>query len=506
MRTKKSYYTTLLLMIGIIVVINFLSTDFFTRFDLTENHQYTLSKATKDVLSGLKEPVTVKAYFSENMPPNIAKTKTDFKDMLIEYSNRANGNMVYEFMNPNENPQVEQEAQQAGISPVMINVREKDQMKQQKAYLGALVQMGSKQEVIPFMQPGEAMEYALTTSIKKLSVAEKPTIAFIQGDGEAGVADMQQVDQELSILYNYENYTINDSTEIPSKYRTIAIVAPQDTIPPSHLQKVDNFIKNGGRVLIACDRVSGDLQNGYGKSVYTGLENWLQKKGVTIEDKFLIDASCAPVTVQQQQGSFSFRTQISFPYLPVINSFADHPISKGLEGVLLPFVSPMTFSGDSTVSFTPIAFSSSKSGTATVPVYFDVQKQWRESDFPLDALTVAGTLEGNIDGNPDGKMVIIADGDFPVNSRNGSQPRQIQKDNVSLFVNSIDWLSDDTGLIDLRTKGITNRPIDQMEDSTKALLKYLNFLLPIILVIIYGFIRMQINRGLRSKRMEMNYE
>jgi hypothetical protein len=103
-------------------------------------------------------------------------------------------------------------------------------------------------------------------------------------------------------------------------------------------------------------------------------------------------------------------------------------------------------------------------------------------------------------------MVVIGDGDFPINSRSGGQGQPLQRDNVSLFVNSIDWLSDDTGLIELRTKGVTFRPIDQIADGRKTLLKYMNFLLPIILVIAYGLIRMQIKRSLRFKRMEMSYE
>jgi len=73
------------------------------------------------------------------------------------------------------------------------------------------------------------------------------------------------------------------------------------------------------------------------------------------------------------------------------------------------------------------------------------------------------------------------------------------------MVNAIDWLSDDTGLIELRTKGITQRPLDQVEDGKKALLKWLNFLLPIILIVVYGIIRMQYNRNLRIKRMEEGY-
>ena len=74
------------------------------------------------------------------------------------------------------------------------------------------------------------------------------------------------------------------------------------------------------------------------------------------------------------------------------------------------------------------------------------------------------------------------------------------------MVNSIDWMSDDTGLIDLRTKGITYRPIDEITDGKKQFLKYLNFLLPILLIIIYGVIRMQSNRVKRIKIMEENYE
>jgi hypothetical protein len=73
------------------------------------------------------------------------------------------------------------------------------------------------------------------------------------------------------------------------------------------------------------------------------------------------------------------------------------------------------------------------------------------------------------------------------------------------MVNSIDWLSDDTGLIELRTKGITNRPLDQIEDGKKTFLKYLNFLLPIFLIILYGIFRSRNNKIKEIKRMQENY-
>ena len=100
--------------------------------------------------------------------------------------------------------------------------------------------------------------------------------------------------------------------------------------------------------------------------------------------------------------------------------------------------------------------------------------------------------------------MLISDGDFAVGGE-GNQSQQVQQDNVNLMVNAIDYLSDDTGLIELRTKGVTSRPLDQIEDSKKSLLKYVNFLLPILLIVIFGILRMQRNRNLRTKRMEEGY-
>ncbi len=224
-----------------------------------------------------------------------------------------------------------------------------------------------------------------------------------------------------------------------------------------------------------------------------------------VEDNFVVDAKCGSVNVVQQQGGFSFQSQISFPYLPVVGKFADHPISKGLESVLFEFVSTVSYMGDTTKKFTPLAFTSEQSSALKAPQYFNIQKQWTQADLPLSNLVMAAAVEGKLVGNALSKLVVIADGDFAIS---GPQQRGQRRpnDNINLLTNSIDWLADDTGLISLRTKGVTSRPIDQLEDSTKAILKYTNFLLPILLVIGYGLVRMQQNRMKRLKRMSENYE
>jgi len=122
----------------------------------------------------------------------------------------------------------------------------------------------------------------------------------------------------------------------------------------------------------------------------------------------------------------------------------------------------------------------------------------------MSGITVGAILEGPIKGSRTSRIALITDGDFAVNGE-GQNAQQRPPDNVSLMVNSIDFLSDDTGLIDLRTKEVTSRPLDELEDGKRTFLKWLNFVLPIILVIVYGIIRMQMRRNKRVKRMEEGY-
>jgi gliding-associated putative ABC transporter substrate-binding component GldG len=501
----KKLYTSLGLLLLIIVAINFVSNEFHLRFDFTEDGEYTLSEATSEIIDDLEDPVTVKAYFSQNLPPDVAKTRQDFQEMLIEYSNRSNGKVVYEFINPSEKESIEQEANKNGIRTVMINVREKDQVKQQKAFMGALVLLGSGQEVIPFIQPGAAMEYALSTAIKKLSVKEKPIIGFLQGHGEPALDELAQARQSLDILYTTQAVTLSDTTDIAPTAKTLVIIRPTDTIPSSHFQKIESFVARGGRVLVAINRVDGNFQNATGSAVNTGLEQWLLAKGIEVEDNFVIDTKCGSVTMQQQTSFGMLQQQIQFPYIPVVSRFSNHPSVKGIESVILQFASTIKYSGDTTKKFTALAFSSEQSNALRAPVYFELQKQWTQNDFPQNGLVVAAAIEGKLSGNTRSKMIVIGDGDFPINGSN-DKARQLSPDNVNLLVNGIDWLSDDTGLISLRTKGATSRPIEVLEDSTKTLLKYGNFFLPILLALGYGIYRSQRNKMRRYKWMSENYE
>ena len=504
---KNKWSISILLVVAIVLLANLISQDFFLRIDFSEDKNYTLSKATKDLLKQLQEPVTVKAYFSENLPPNVAQSRKDLKDLLVEYNTRSKGMVVYEFINPNENEEKEQEAVQAGIHPVLIDVREKDQMKQQKAYMGVVVTMGERKEIIPFIQPGTAIEYELSKAIKKLSVIDKPTIGLLQGHGEPSISNIIQAYNELTVLYNVEPVNISDTTPIPSRIKTLMIIQPKDSIKPAELDQIDAFLSRGGNLLIATSRVNANLQTAYSTTLNTGLENWLRKKGILIKDDILADVACSQIQVVQNLGGFQMIRQIQFPYIPMIKNFAKHPVTGGLEAVILPFASSIEFISHDSLQFTPLAFTSEKSSSESLPVYFDLQRQWTQNDFRQKNLVVAAALEGKLAGPAKSKILCIASGDFIINSRGNDQSQQqtLAPDNVNFFVNSVDWLTDETGLISLRTKAITARPIKEVSDVTRGFIKWANFLIPILLVIGYGFFRFQMNRNIRIKRMEENY-
>lgn len=504
MKTRQNINLRILIIFAIIIVLNVISLNFFFRLDLTADGRYSLSKATKDIVSNLDETVTITAYFTKDMPSYLIETKQDFKDMLVEFKSLSGGNVLYEFLDPNQDQEVEQKANQNGVRPMLVNDRQKDQLTQKKVYLGAVIQIGGEKGVIPVIQPGSAMEYDLASTIKRLSVVNKPKVGLLQGHGEPSPQAMMQVMQQLMVLYNVVPVSFGDTAFQNHSFRTLVIVDPKDTLNSMELQMLDEYVGSGGNLFIAMNRVSGDLQTGQGYSIGNGLETWLSEKGIQIGESFIVDKTCSMVGVRQQQGGYTMTTNMPFPYLPNINTFADHPASKGLEAVLLPFVSPITFDGYNNLIFKPLAMSSKLSGLENAPLTFDINRKWNENDFDAPGQVVAAAIEGNIVGNTPSKMVVIANGSFAINGE-GQRPQQLQADNVSLMANSIDWLTDETGLIDLRTKEVTSRPIEQLSDSKKTIIRWLNFILPLVLIILFGIFWYQRKRIIRIKRMEESY-
>ena len=500
MRSVKNIVVYISMVIGVVVLINYLSNQFFFRLDFTEDKRFTLSRATKDILRNLQEPVTITAYFSGNLPPQLEQVKRDFRDMLIEYSNRSKGMVAYEFLDPLKDDEIKNQASQAGISQIQVQVEEKDQIKAQIAFMGASIQMNEDNEAIPMIGTLNGLEYKLSSAIKKLSVTEKPAIGFVQGHGEATLGQIWEAKQAIDVLHNTELVNLSDSMLNLDKYNTLAILGPSDSLSVYEIEKLSDFIYRGGRLFVAINRSDADLTSEqFSHVVSTGLETWLSTMGIDVNTNVVIDINCQQGWIQPQPNYYM---QITVPYFIIAQNFKEHPISSGLEQVLFNFASSINFSGDSTASFVPLVTSSEQSGTLPAEGYINIMQQWSEADFPLSGLTLAAAFEGSFGGSLPTKIVVVADGEFASGSE---QQQQVNPDNVNLLVNSIDWLSDDTGLVELRTRGATARPLDDLDDSKRSFLKYLNFFLPVILALAYGIFRFQRNRIIRLKRLEEGY-
>ena len=500
---KKETMIQLFIIAVILVVANLLSNSAYFRLDFTEDKRYTLSNATKNVIKNLDDAVTITAYVSEEVPTDILTLKQEFEDMLREYEEISNGNIVYKFVNPQAEDENEQEIQQKGIFPARYTKRENDRAEEVIFYHGAQIHLGERMEVIPFVQ-SVAMEHDLTMAIKKLSITDKPKIGIIQGHGEIGLASLPQLQQQLSVLNDVEEFNLNDGA-IPTYFSAVVLAAPQDTISSQDFKKLEDYLASGGGIFISHSNVYGDFQQGiFNRKPDIGLNGWLQNQGVIIGGDFVTDARCGNITLSQQTPFGMMRTQKQFPYFPAVSNFGDHPSVKGLEQITFQFATTVVATPmDSLVRSTNLMLTSENSGVVPAPVFLDIEKRWTQNDFGKASQPLAVALEGL--GNGLGKMIVVGNGDFFSNGE-GQQMRQIQSDHVSFAANSVDWLADDTGLIELRTKGITARPLDELEDSTRQFYKYGNVFVPILILMIYGFIRRIQNQRKISMWREGNFE
>lgn len=227
---------------------------------------------------------------------------------------------------------------------------------------------------------------------------------------------------------------------------------------------------------------------------------WLAEKGVILSNQIVADVQCRRIVQQQPQGTMVIR----FPYFPIIKNFADHTATKGIEAVFFPFLNSINIKQkDTVVKITPLAYSSQKSGLTKPPAIIDFNKKWSGDDFNKGAQIVEVALEGPIAGKGKSKMIVFANGKFAVNTEPGQE--ELNKDNVNVASGAINWLSDETGLTELRTKGVTYRALDPVEESTKQIIKYLNVFLPILIILVVGFFRRYKNGKKRRKLMQSSF-
>jgi ABC-type uncharacterized transport system involved in gliding motility auxiliary subunit len=367
--------------------------------------------------------------------------------------------------------------------------------------MGFVVRMADRMATVPFVQPGSALEWELSSAIHQVSLVDKPVVGLIQGHGEPTKAAIPQLEQAMSALYGLEPMALFGNVPVHTRFSALLWVEPTDSLPADQLAQLDAYLERGGGLILASSRAVTDLSSTAEVTPRRPeLARWLERHGVQLEPGITVDASCGQVQMMQQRGMFQVQVPMPFPYFPLITSFGRHPVASGLEAVLFQFTSPLTFIGDtSTTTFTPVLRSSAKSAVLVLPRTIDIQKQWTDMDFLMGDQVLGAALEERGEG-PRRRMVVFGNGSFMLNGT-GPQQSQVNPANLNLVVNALDWITDSTGLIELRNKGVGFRPLEETTDEIRSMIKWTMLLLPVLFVLAHGMVRSRWRKRQRTQRM-----
>ncbi|TDI69254.1 MAG: ABC transporter [Bacteroidetes bacterium] len=484
----------------IIVVVNLIGLNLFTRVDLTDDGVYSLSEASIDLVSNLDDPVTVTAFFTSDLPAPYSSNSRFLKDKLDDYGAYGGGNFQYRFIDPKDDEELRNEAMSYQIPPVQIQVIESDNVLLKNAFMGVVIEYGGERESIPVVQDLSSLEYDLTSAMRRLTRETTPRVGFLSGHGESVPEEnMQNFNQRLGRNYTVETIS---ATELASNPPTaLMIVAPTDTIPTSDLRNIDSYIQNGGRVGFLLNRIKADLQNGQAFTLHTGLDSFLVSYGMGLSENLVMDRQSSMVTMQRRQGFFNVQQQIPYPFFPVTNRFSkENMMVSRLRDVVFYFVSTIDTSLvlPEGVVGENLVYSSSRSSLQQG--FFFIQPMLEQAQLSGGPFVLASAFRGEFPSAFESgkrslstRMVLVGDGDFINESLVGAIPG-----NIEFGLNIVDWLVQDEALLSIRAKKIAPRALREVSAGLKPWIKYGNMLAPVAFVMLFGLIRW---RGKKNRQI-----
>ena len=316
---KKSFLIYTATLVIALVLVNLISRNMFHRFDLTDTKMYSLSSSSESVISKIDDLMTIKVYFSNDLPGDYANNRRYLQDILEEYAAYSKGNLRFEFTDPTSDEDMQLTAQQAGVQPVQLQVIENDKVEVKRVYMGLTILYQDNKEVIPVIQSTSGLEYNITTKIKKLVDTDKQTIAIASAINQP--TENQTISQILSQRYLLRNVGLDQ--EIDSDISAILVNGFEDSLSTDEYNNLKNYIDNGGNVLIGQNRISVDIQTQQATPINSNIFTLLEKYGIKIEENLVLDKLCGKVNVQQNMGIFRMAVPMDYPFLPIIKNSSD---------------------------------------------------------------------------------------------------------------------------------------------------------------------------------------
>lgn len=547
--SNKLNLKTLGITIFILIVLNVLGSLFFHRFDLTKDKRYTLSPTSLQIVKQVKNPLSIKIYMQGELPADFRRLQLETKQLLEEFQ-AYNSNIVFEFVNPMENGEDNMEVvkslYQKGLTPINITVDDKGKQSQEMVFPWAVAVYNNKEVNIPLLKnimgasttqkvigSIQHLEYSIADAINKITKDRQKKVAIIKGNGELSEIHIGKLLRQIKESYYIGPFTLDSVAKDPNgtlaaleKYDLAIISKPTEKFSDEEKQVLDQFIMNGGKTLWLVDQVAADMDSLYNQAGATlayprdlNLNDMFFKYGFRINPDLVKDENGSPIKLATgEQGSATQYQDFIWKFAPLVQPSSQHPIVKNLGGIKFDFASPIDTLKNG-IKKTVLLQSSQYSKTIGTPSEINLNTV-TEKTTPADYtnkgnINLSVLLEGSFHsafenrvlpfkessfqakGKPT-KMIVVADGDIARNQLDKNMmPVELGYDqrtgnlydNKDFMMNCVNYLLDDTGLINIRSKDVELPLLDKekvYENYTTT--QFITIGLPILILLVFGLV------------------
>lgn len=535
---------SLLILLVILIAANFLASEFYLRFDLTQDQRYSLSPAAKEIIANVEQPVIIDVFLEGSFPSEFRRLQNETREMLEEFS-AYNRKIKFNFIDPisegSDANAIAEEFYKMGMTPARLNVQENGKNSESIIFPWAIANYGKKTVKIPLLknQIGatdeervnasvQQLEYSFADGLSKLIYPRKKKIAVMRGNGElpdAQIADFITTIQEYYFMapFNLDSAAINPQKTLADLKEYDLILEPKPTQAYSENEKyiLDQYLMQGGKILWLAEVTNMEndsLFNERGTAITLprnlNLSDYFFSYGVRINPEVVNDLYSAPIILATGAGNNTRFNPYPWYYSPLTSSPNDHPIINNIEAVKFEYANPIdTLEND--IEKTILLSSSPKTKLEGVPAEINLNMVGQKPDIstynsgeqPL-AVLLEGQfksvyknrvkpfeISGHLDKGADSKMLVVADGDVIKNDIQGGKPMELgfqrftgnTYGNKEFLLNAVNYLLDDTGLIEIRSKEINLPFLDKEKtEEQRELWQVINLAGPLILLIIFG--------------------
>ena len=530
----------------LLLIVNILASFFYGRIDLTEDSRYTLSKAALNSVGEFSAPVIVDILLDGNLPPEFIKLKVETRQLLEEFASE-NKNIKFNFVNPLEGASqidgVITDLQALGLTPTNVTVEQNGKVSQEIIFPWAMVNYNNSTVKVPLLKNKlgatteervnnsvQHLEYAFADAFTKLNIKEKKKIAIIKGNGELGDIYMADYLTTIKDYYNIGAITLDSVSTNPEKvleqlkgFDLALIAKPTEAFTDEEKFILDQYISGGGKSLWLIDQVAMELDSLFNEEGTAmalprnlNLNDFFFKYGIRFNADLVNDLYFTQIVLATGEGNSSQYNPVPWYYNPMVFSKNDHPINNNLEAIRFQFTGSLDtlangYKKHILLSSSPL----SKTEGVPKPIQLDIINTPPDKDLYNDGNKILGVLvEGAfkstyenrvkpiklntiVDQGPENKMIVLSDGDLIRNQIRNGRPLELGYDkwtnnffgNKEFLINCLNYLLDDTGLINIRNKKVTIPFLDEEKiNNQKTKWQLINIGLPLCLTFIFGFL------------------